>query len=198
MCHFIRKAVRADLRVVRVSGSVRCGSSRSVCWRWWMSGGWNGFNGGTLVSWGCPSPVIVVVGGWNRFGNYVVQAISHFFGHGCLSGRAWLWSWAAEQWRWRRFHGGVVRFGAQGSVGERGQRWPWGRWVQWTSWTLGSRRDWWHGSRWVVIHGVFGAGHLVDLNVIGWEDAAATCSWNPALQPLIINSPGYADHLTLK
>lgn len=64
----------------------------------------------------------------------------------------------------------------------------------WTLWSSGDRRG---GARCAIIQREFGARHLVDLDIVSWEDAAPVCSRDPAFKPLVINLSTYADHLTL-
>lgn len=73
--------------------------------------------------------------------------------------------------------------------------------MQRTARTGGSRREGRegrHGAGRVVLCRVLGAGHLVDLNVAGREDPAAAGSRDPPLQPLVVHTAAYVDHLALR
>lgn len=70
--------------------------------------------------------------------------------------------------------------------------------MEWTSRTGGTRGDGRHGPGRELVRRVLGAGHLVDLDVAGWEDSAPIGSRDPPLQPLVVHTAAYVDHFTLR
>lgn len=135
-----------------------------------------------------------MTGWWNGRSRFSVQWIA-----------CWRWETPVAVGRsgWggaRRVHKVIGRlFGGGALCGWEGWAWLAGACVRWKR-SLGAVRGRGEGREWAgwkVISG-FGAGHFVDLYVVGGENAATGGAWDPTLQPVIIHPSCYGYHLALK